>query len=273
MLTTEFSIPVSVEVDVSDILQGIFEIEGLLTYADEVLTIEYQRKELFSRSSNVSTLDLSLDTLREVILKKGIPGPKLILRPRRLSAFTDVPISSNAEIVLKVKWSNRKEAEALVAQVQRALQFRSQTADPSRILFRAADVGLREIKGALYLEDDEFLVIDIENALVGEFDTKRQLIKVAPRALKEVRLEERRFRDRLYVRPNGPDLLEAMPGSHVVELELKIHPKYREHVDRLLYDLDRLRHKSSSSDETDEDTAGSPEESDVRPGEDLEGTS
>lgn len=245
MLTTEFSLPISLEVSVADVLQGIFEIDGMLSYADETLTIEHRPKELFSRTTRVETVHLALDSLRDVTYKKGLAGPKVVLRPRRLSAFDDVPIAAQAEIVLKVKWRDRKEAEALVAHVQRVMDMRSSPGGPSRIPFTGSDVGLREIKGHLYLEDDEFLVLDVQNALIGEFDARKHLIKVAPRALADVRVEGGRFKDRLYVRPRGRDLLEAMPGTRGDELELKIPRKYRDDLERLVYELTRIGRKAT----------------------------
>lgn len=249
MLSTEFSFPVSVEVSIADVMQGIFEIEGLLSYADELLTIEYQSNELFSRATRIDSVELSLDSLREVVFKRKVTGARITLRPKRLSTFEDVQISTNAQILLKVKRADRKEAEALVSHLQRVMSYRSTPGDVSLIPFRISDVGLREIKGHLYLEDDEFIVFDVENSLVGEFDTRRQLIKVAPRALKEVELTEKRFRDRLHIRPNSRELLETMPGSHKFELELKIHRKHRDEVARLLYELDRLKRRSSAPDD------------------------
>lgn len=247
MLTTEFSIPVSVEVDLADVLQGIFEIEGLLNYADETLTIEIQRKELLSRGSKVKTVDIPLDALREVVFRrKLIAGSKIELKPKRLSAFDDVPVSSAGQIVLKVKRPDRDEAEALVDHLQRVITYRSAPDKPAPIPFKGSDAGLREIKGTIYTENDEFLVLDVKNALIGDFDKQHQVIKVAPKALHEIRLEPHRFRDRLYIRPKGQDLLDAMPGSHKGRIELKIRPEHREEVERLIYELTRMKSRNAA---------------------------
>lgn len=255
MLPFEFSIPVSMEVSLADVLHGIYEMEGLLSYAEETLTVEYQAKEMLSRSSRVETFDLSLDALREVVFKRKVVGSKITLRPKRLSSFEKIPISTNAEIVLNVKRADRKEAEALVSHIQRIISYRTTPGDMSPVPFRVPDVGLREIKGYLYLEDDEFLVFDVENALVGEFDTKRHVIKVAPRALKEVELSKGRFRDRLHIRPKTRDLLEAMPGSFTDELKLKIRTKHRDQLARLMYELARLKNRDPVSGNTQADAA------------------
>lgn len=243
MLNPEFSIPVSVEVSLSHIMQGIFEIEGLLNFADERLTIEYQPRELLSRGTKVRTVDLPLEELRDVRLKRRVAGATITMRPRSLSAFADIPIADAAQIVLKVKRADRKEAEALVSHIQRLQSFRSVPGESTAVSFKCSDVGLREIKGVLYIENDEFLVLDVQDALVGEFDRKKQLIKVAPRALADLRLVEGRRNDRLYIRPRQRDLLEAMPGTHSEELELKVSRKHREDVERLIFQVWRLSEK------------------------------
>lgn len=245
MLTTEFSIPISVEVSLSDILQGIFEIEGLLSYADESLTIEYRPKELLSRTARVETIHLSLDSLREMSFRRRVRGSTITLRANRLSTFEDLQIAKNAQIVLKVKRGDRKQAQALVSHLNRVMTFRNATDEPDPIPFHGSDIGLREIKGDMYLENDEYVVFEVQNALVGRFDTEREVIKVSPHALQEVRLAERRFQDRLYIRPKNRDLLDAMPGSYAVEVELKVRRAHRERVQRLMYEITRLSRRAS----------------------------
>ena len=95
------------------------------------------------------------------------------------------------------------------------------------------DAGLTEIKGLLYL-DDEFLVLEIETALLGEFRREQQVVKVEPAALEEVHLEHGVFRDRLRIRPRKRELLRVVPGKHLGELQLKIWKKYREPAERLV---------------------------------------
>ncbi len=245
MLTTEFSIPVSVKISVSDVLHGIFEIEGLLSYADEALTIEYQPKELHARPVKVETIHLSLDSLREVDFKRRIVGATITVRTKWLTAFEDVPIAKNAQLVLKVKRADRKRAKAFVSHLQRVMAYRSAPDSLDPIPFRGPAVGLREIRGEMYLEHDEFLVFEVQNALLGSFDVERHVIKVSPRALQDVRLGGRRFRDRLFVRPKRRNLLDAMPGSYEVELELRIKRKHRDQVERLIYELARLSRRDS----------------------------
>jgi len=235
-------------------MRGIFEIEGLISYTDGALMIEYQPQELFSHGGQVKTVELSLDVLRDVKYRSGISGATITLRPKRLSAFQDIPIASKAQIVLKVKRRDRRDADALVAHIRRSISDvepteASSALGPATIPFRGPDSGLRETKGHIFLEDQAFLVLEVEDAIAGEFDTRRQTIKVAPRALQSIRIDERPFRDRIYIRPKGRDLLDAMPGSHKDEIELLIRRKYRDEVEQLIFDLMQLRDRDATSDD------------------------
>jgi hypothetical protein len=108
----------------------------------------------------------------------------------------------------------------------------------SGIPFQLPDVGLREVSGRLYLDED-FLVFDVEDALAGEFDKEVHVIKVDPAALDAIRLERGLVRDRLFIRPRKSDLLTAMPGKYGVELPLKIWRKHRQTVLELIEEIAR----------------------------------
>lgn len=98
------------------------------------------------------------------------------------------------------------------------------------------NMGFTEVKGAVYM-DEEFLVLDIETSLFGEINTGDSIIKVEPTALREVRIETRIFRDRLVLVPKKRDLLDAVPGSHKGELQLRIWRKHRPKTHELVFEL------------------------------------
>lgn len=101
------------------------------------------------------------------------------------------------------------------------------------IAFELMDIGLREISGKVYL-DDEFLVFDLQDALVGEFDKEYRTIKIEPAALEMVYIDRGVIRDRLCIRPKTSELLEAMPGSHGAEVCLKIWRTARKKAEALV---------------------------------------
>ena len=106
------------------------------------------------------------------------------------------------------------------------------------IPFTLPDIGLREIKGKIYL-DEEYLILDVEDALMGEFDTEHQVIKIEISALKEIRLERGLFRDKLCLRPKKDELLTAIRGNYGVEIPLRIWKHHRRRTEDLVDEMRR----------------------------------
>lgn len=116
-----------------------------------------------------------------------------------------------------------------------------------RIPFQLPDIGLREIHGKLSL-DEEFLVFEVEDALIGEFDKEQSVIKVEPGALREVRLDRGIIRDRISIVPKGDELLTVMPGDYDEELPLKVWKTHRKRAEQLVEDVvQRMKTGSVSS--------------------------
>ncbi|TDI71135.1 MAG: hypothetical protein E2O85_02505 [Bacteroidetes bacterium] len=94
--------------------------------------------------------------------------------------------------------------------------------------FEIPDVhaGFSEAKGVLRMED-EFLVFQVQTVTLGMFKEDPETIKIEIGALIDVRHERGLFRDKLYIRPKKLQLLDAMPGKHLLELRLKIRRKHR----------------------------------------------
>ena len=106
------------------------------------------------------------------------------------------------------------------------------------IPFKLPDVGLSEVQGYLYFEE-EFLVFDVETALFGEFNGEEQTIKIEPKAIVELEFEKGVFKDKLCVRPKKRDLLKAMPGSFEDEIKLRVAHKHRGKVHRLIKEFNK----------------------------------
>lgn len=243
MELSDASVPVYVEPLPSELLEGVFEIQGVLSYAVETLTLEYRTKNHKSEWSDVETLDLPLSRLREVELKRGVPGPTIFVRPKRLSTFEYVPGVPRNEIVFKVKYKYRQQAAALVAHLQHVLSAR-QGDQTSSIPFQLPDtnLGLTENKGRIYL-DEEFLVFEVSSGFSGLTNKKQQKIKIEPSALEAIRLDRGLFKDKLVLRPKSRALFRVMPGMYKdkEELTMSIWTKYRAAAERLV-DAVRRRH-------------------------------
>lgn len=105
-----------------------------------------------------------------------------------------------------------------------------------RTPFKLPDNGLDEVYGFVYL-DDEFLVIDLRTSMAGIGKEHRELIKLAPNALAEIRFTTGLFHDKLHIQPNRFDLLDMVPGKHEREVALRIPRKHRTLAEDLAEDI------------------------------------
>ncbi|NND70560.1 MAG: hypothetical protein HKN43_03175 [Rhodothermales bacterium] len=108
----------------------------------------------------------------------------------------------------------------------------------SSVPFDLPDIngGLTEIKGLIFL-DDEFLVIEFETAFLGEFGKEQKTVKIEPAAISQIHLDQGFIRDIISIRPKKTDLLDAIPGSHLGELRLKVWRNRRPLAARLVRDV------------------------------------
>lgn len=103
----------------------------------------------------------------------------------------------------------------------------------NRLAFTLPDVGLREIKGFVYV-DDGYLVLEVQNALLGVLDVEKERIKVEPNALEDLHIKRGLIKDRLVLKPKRVDLLDLVPGDHRVAVELRIWRKHRDDLEALV---------------------------------------
>ena len=110
--------------------------------------------------------------------------------------------------------------------------------DMAPIPFSLPDDGLTERKGTVRL-GDEYLVLHIQTALMGEFNKRENIIKIEPSAIEDAELKKGLFRDVLYLIPKREDLFEAMPGVQLGAVGLKIWRKHRSRVEDLIEEIER----------------------------------
>ena len=103
----------------------------------------------------------------------------------------------------------------------------------NRIEFTLPDVGLREIEGFVWIEDG-YLILEVTDKLLGLVDADSNLIKIEPNALTDLHIKYRPFKDRLVLSPKKVDLLEAVPGKHASNVQLKIWKTKRKQVMELV---------------------------------------
>ncbi len=233
-------VPVSVEVSFTEVLQGIFAIEGELRFDGGTITVAYQTTGKKSKKSPEETVELSPDDLREVELK----GTKIILHPNELVILERLPGVSPDAFIFKFKRKHRAEAAALVSALTQVLAGRSVDAPP-RIPFQLPDAnwGFTEIKGLVYLEE-AYLVFDVGAGVSGGSKKKHRTIKIEPSALEAIHLEQGTLNDQLVVRPKERELFRVMPGMYKGkdELALKIKKRYSADAGHLVDEVrDQMR--------------------------------
>lgn len=110
----------------------------------------------------------------------------------------------------------------------------------NRLEFTLPDVGLREIGGLVWVEDG-FVVIQLSNKLIGLVDEEKDIIKIEPTALRDIRIQKRPFKDRLILAPKRRDLLDAIPGKHANDVRLRIWRTKRSKTEQLIIDVKALQ--------------------------------
>jgi hypothetical protein len=106
--------------------------------------------------------------------------------------------------------------------------------------------GFTEIKGAVYL-DDEFLVLDMEVASLAGLKKSDRIIKIEPRALSYIFLRRGLVKDKICLRPKRDDLLEAVPGSHRGDVQLRVWRTRRLDAKLLVQEVRRRMADAESS--------------------------
>ena len=222
------SIAVSVEVSVTEVLQGTGEINGLLSCGDEALVFSYQKKNILGMSGDEEVVHISYQDIQDVVYKNNIFLAKLTLRPKRLRIMEEMPGASREKMVFSVKREDRKRADKLVAYIKYKL-YEAYADEVDSVPFQLADtsMGLKEHSGLLYL-DDEFLVFEVQSGISGGSKSDQQIVKIEPNALVSLRLEHGMVKDTLYVQPKKKTLLSVMPGCYKDALKLSIAKRYRE---------------------------------------------
>lgn len=115
--------------------EGVWSIsyrgEGLLHLSEETLTLEWATTRTTERvavtgvgtdveDSPIGTLEVPVDWITGVQLRRGWWLPRLRLQARRLDAFDGFPGSRPGVITLKIRRRDRDQAAAMVAAINTA---------------------------------------------------------------------------------------------------------------------------------------------------------
>lgn len=125
MLIESVSVPVKASPTPSDVISSsIIDIDGLLSYRDRMLILEYRTLTLEYSTlkggmgkSPVQTLQLRLEDLAEISVRKQLFRQAVLIRPREMSRLDEVPGTQNHVLELKIERKHLEEAERLASRV------------------------------------------------------------------------------------------------------------------------------------------------------------
>ena len=100
--------------------------------------------------------------------------------------------------------------------------------------------GLTEGHGVAYVED-EYLVLEVQTALLGLFKRDAETYHIDLTDLDTVRYRRGLWKDKLRLRTRPLDALDGVPGVQKGELCLHIARRHRDELDVLLDRLDLWR--------------------------------
>lgn len=127
MFSSYDSLPVKIEPKMSDLIQGTYEIQGLLRCQDKALVLEYKpvnyTQALLSEGkvASVETITLPLSSLRAVELKSSMFNSRLIIETMSMALLDGVPGSESNRLVLRIPWKARKDAQSFASFVRAEL--------------------------------------------------------------------------------------------------------------------------------------------------------
>lgn len=109
----------------------------------------------------------------------------------------------------------------------------------ARIPFTLPDVGLKEVKGLVFVDSGQ-LVVRIEASYLGMIDADKEELRLDPGELDDLEIKSGLFRDRLVITPWDIEVLDRIPGLHSSTLDLRIWRKHRSDLRKLVDDFERI---------------------------------
>ena len=111
---------------ISDAYEGLADVEGLVQFEADVLTLEFEAKDAFFGvvKSGVKEVRLALTDLVSVDFSKNMFRATLKLRVRSMKLFEEIPGAKRGEVRLRFSRKHRDEAHSLASALQLRLSKR-----------------------------------------------------------------------------------------------------------------------------------------------------
>lgn len=110
----------SVPFKIDDINHGFQEAKGLLKIRNDGVELEFEVTDALIGifKSGIRNLFFPFDSVKEITYEKGWFGAKIRLEATSMKVFEDLPGTEYATCTLKVKRSDRKQAQSVISQVR-----------------------------------------------------------------------------------------------------------------------------------------------------------
>ena len=118
MYTERHSIPISISVSASDVADGTIVVEGLASYADQVLLLELQKTDHRMAKSDPVRHEFPIREIQIVEFKRRPVGSIISLELISIGVLSDLPGSDRNRIKLNVARKYRNRASDLVTHIQ-----------------------------------------------------------------------------------------------------------------------------------------------------------
>ena len=225
------TVPISIEVSISDMIGGVFEIKGSLAILQDRLILRYAGVGIFGGSRKRTEVELGHDDVRQVVLKERPWGLRIVIYPKRLTAFAELPGESHDRVVLRAKRRYRTQLRQALAWFTEELRDREEYDIPG-IPFSLPDAGVSEVKGVLYSESDQ-LILEVVSGLPGVTRSRTRRVEVSIEAIDHLGFEKGIRRDSI-VLDCSEDLLDVIPGRHAGELRMSVSRRHRQDAELLV---------------------------------------
>lgn len=225
------TIPITIEVSLSDMFNGVFEIKGSLSILQDRLVLRYAEVGISGSVKDQTEVELGHDDVRDVVLKKRPWGVRILIHPKRLTAFRELPGDSHDRIVLRAKRRYRARLREVLARFTEELRDREEYDIPG-LPFSLPDAGVSEVKGVLYLESDH-IILEVVSGLPGVTESQTMRVRIALEAIDALGFENGVIKDSIFL-DSSEEILEVIPGRHTGQLRMRVRRRHRQDSELLV---------------------------------------
>ncbi len=101
---------------------GLMESDGLISFAVDTLTIEYQTADsiLGLLKTSIREVDIGIEDIRQAVIERKMFGSELVLQGNSLRVFRNLPGSRGGNLRIKINRQSQVAAQNLVDQITAA---------------------------------------------------------------------------------------------------------------------------------------------------------